>query len=297
MSLREHWVGVIDALGDDQTTFLVPYRHGDAGWFDYQPLAPIYPAAVWHRSQDSSDWERIERLRALSRYDWNQVATFRSKEDGGHESPWLRFLAGANAGYPEEILRESLGQVAWRLDLIRADRADLRAVNIHHWQHLNPVTTEALLQLTVGALPPIYNGGLLFAPVRYFDAQRRRPGLPPDVAALVTKLAADHVALELVNLSSFETRELVIQAGSFGEHRLTHVRVDTLESAETYPGEVGAYRPPRLSRQTRTVAIDDCHLRVRLPPNTRADLVLGMVRFVNQPTYALPWSTRTDGDP
>ena len=69
--------------------------------------------------------------------------------------------------------------------------ADLTQVDVHHWQDLNPVLTEALMQLTLGAPQIVYNGGLLTARVRYFDAERRRPGLPPDVAALVETLEAD----------------------------------------------------------------------------------------------------------
>ena len=290
MSLAEHWVGQFEALGQGHETLVVPYRYGDSGWFDYQPMAPMYPTAVWHRSLEPADWERIERVRRESRYDWNRVLSFRTKEDGGHEPPWLRFLAGENPGYPEEILRESLGQVSWRLDQIRADRADLTGVNIHHWQQLNPIITEALIQLTLGAPPPIYNGGLLFAPVLYFDLEARRPGLPRDVAALVTGLAAERVELELVNLSPFQTRELVIQAGAFAEHRFVDARYSTLADPSAYPGPVGGYRPPSTAASSRTVPVQDTHVQVRLAPGTRIELSLGTERFVGQATYASPWS-------
>ena len=62
MSLWHHWIGVVSAAGGpgdnaaspvdgaaipaDEETFVVPYRYGDAGWFDWQPLAPMYPAAL-----------------------------------------------------------------------------------------------------------------------------------------------------------------------------------------------------------------------------------------------------------
>ena len=29
-------------------TFVVPYRHLDSGWFDFQPMAPMYPAMLWN---------------------------------------------------------------------------------------------------------------------------------------------------------------------------------------------------------------------------------------------------------
>ena len=44
---------------------------------------------------------------------------------------------------------------------------------------------------------------MLHSFVRYFDAAERRPGLPADVAALVTGLADDRVDIELVNLNVF----------------------------------------------------------------------------------------------
>ena len=42
--------------------------------------------------------------------------------------------------------------------------------DIHLWQNLNPVVTEALIQLTWGAPQVVYNGGLTQARVRYYDA-------------------------------------------------------------------------------------------------------------------------------
>ena len=84
------------------------------------------------------------------------------------------------------MLAATYGQVCRRLELIRQDTEDLTEVYIHHWQQLNPVITEALVQLTLGAPQIIYNGGLLHCRLRYFDADRKRPGLPPDAAALVS---------------------------------------------------------------------------------------------------------------
>ena len=200
MSLPQHWTGIIAAMGQKKETFVVPYRRGDSGWFDYQPMAPLYPVAVWNLSMEEADWERIENLRHAGGYDWNLVFSFRTKEDAHHEAPWLRFLAGENPNYPEAILSASYYQVCRRLEQIRHDKEDLTQVHIHHWQQLNPVLTEALIQLTLGAPQIIYNGGLLMSQVRYFDPEGKRPGLPKDVAALVEKLEAKRTVLSLVNL-------------------------------------------------------------------------------------------------
>ena len=48
-------------------------------------------------------------------------------------------------------------------DSLNAKDIDITKVHEHHWQTSNPVTTEALLQLTLGAPQIMYNGGLLHA--------------------------------------------------------------------------------------------------------------------------------------
>ena len=53
---------------------------------------------------------------------------------------------------------------------------------MHHWQDLNPVIPEGLVQMTMGTPAAVYHGGLLHAGVRYFDPKRRRPGLPEHIA-------------------------------------------------------------------------------------------------------------------
>jgi hypothetical protein len=270
-----HYVGRLDMLGRtgearlDAPMCVVPYRHGDHGWFDFQPMSPIYPAALWNLTRDDGDWARISAIRSAEQYDWRKVIPFRGKEDAGHEQPWLCFLQGENPDYPERILRVALDQVSQRLRAIEEDRADLRTVNVHHWQVRNPVTTEALVQLTLGAPQPIYNGGLLIAPVRYFDAVRGRPGLPPDVASLVEASEATRLVVRLVNVGRTETREAILQAGAFGEHRWDVVTCDAS------PADALAQRQ----------AIGATHVKVILPPMSEIRLVLEMTRHVNPPSY------------
>ncbi len=291
MSLRHHWIGALadeDAANLDPVTWVAPYRYGDEGWFDYQPLSPIYPTALWNVTMDAGDWERIETLREQEPIDWRAVGVFRTKEESGHERPWLRFLAGDNPDYPERMLQAAYGAVCRRMAMIAADDADLTQVNIHHWQELNPVVTEALVQLTLGAPQIVYNGGLLHCRVRYFDADRRRPGLPLDVAALVETLEAERTVLTLVNLSPFAARQVVIQAGGFGEHRFTTATYAARTS--DYPGSQKRYGAPALTTTTQTVTVEATHLTVELPPATTITLDLGMARYVNEPSYALPWA-------
>jgi hypothetical protein len=298
MSLSHHWIGVNTAVedeGENATTFVVPYRYGDKGWFDYQPMSPIYPAALWNMSMDADDWQRLVEIRDRSNYEWRTVYPFHTKEDAGHEQPWIEYMAGRNPTYPEDVLRESLGQVYWRLDRIRADFADLTEVYIHHWQERNPVTTEALIQLTLGAPQMLYNGGLLMTPIRYFDAERQRPGLPADVAALVTKIDGESISLTLVNLSAFSTRQVLIQAGSFGEHSFGEARYMGRSAESIYPFAEANYtyaaspytQPDPMPTEYRQ-DIRDKHVQIELPPATEIHLTLSMQRYVNQASYALP---------
>ena len=77
-------------------TFVVPYRYLDSGWFDYQPMAPMYPAMLWNVCGDEADMQTLETIREKEPFDWRGVYSFRTKEDAGHEPPWLCYLQGEN---------------------------------------------------------------------------------------------------------------------------------------------------------------------------------------------------------
>jgi hypothetical protein len=127
-----------------------------------------------------------------------------------------------------------------------------RAHDIHHWQTLNPVTTEALIMLTLGAPQMLYNGGLLLAPLRYFDLEQRRPGLPKDVAALVSGVTQTELEVTLCNLSAVLPRSLVVQAGTLREHTFTSLTFTSLTS--TYPGaENASFAMPFLQYQNEII--------------------------------------------
>ncbi|MEW5979353.1 MAG: hypothetical protein AB1898_26460 [Acidobacteriota bacterium] len=143
------------------------------------------------------------------------------------------------------------------------------------------------MQLTLGAPQLIYNGGLLQARVRYFDPDRRRPGLPPDVAALVRKLEPQRTLIELVNLNIFEARNVIVQAGAYGEHKLTTVK---------YPHRVDKDRPQpdEFTRgqpilEDRTASVQHKFFQVRLAPGTGLTLEVGTQGFAHKPSYAFPW--------
>jgi hypothetical protein len=268
----------------------VPYRINDGGWFDWQRLPPLLPTALWNISMQPADAARLARLR---RSDWRQIEQRRGKEDAGHEGQWLEYLAGRLPHYPETILRQALGHLARRLALIAADQTDLEHLGdknvhlyVHLWQQMNPVTTEALVQLTLGGPQHVYNGGLLHARVRYFDALRQRPGLPADVAALVSRLEADHTTLTLVNLSPQAERQVLLQAGVFGEHGWGTVRYQ--ERVSEYPGPLWAASAPPLAFSQQSLLVDAAHLLVILPPASEITLELETHRALHRPSYLGP---------
>ena len=291
MSVSERWDSQFAAMDGQYETFLVPYRFGDAGWFDWQPISPVYLATLWNLSMSDQDWENIERVRRAEAFDWNTVFAFHNKEDSGHEQPWLRYLDGQNPTYPEHILHASYQLVCRRLALLREDKTVGTRHHVHHWQWGNPVSSEALIQLTLGGPQPIYNGGLLHCRLRYFDPQKRCPGLPEGVGALVEKLEAVRTVVRLVNLNPNEERKLIIQAGAFGEHRFGTAKYFARTSE--WPGELGgyagSYAPPPLTTETRTETINSEHLHVELPPGTELVLDLTTDRFVHTPSYSTPW--------
>ena len=87
MSVSERWTDQFAALEPGQKTFLVPYRYGDAGWFDWQPMSSVYPVSLWYLSMDDRDWQSVERVREGDIHDWNSVFPFHNKEDSAHVSP------------------------------------------------------------------------------------------------------------------------------------------------------------------------------------------------------------------
>ncbi len=259
---------LIELGREEEGKLLVPHRHTDAGWTALRPLAPEYPLQIWYVSQDGRDAARLERFPERDTL-WKMVQPGRGKGDNIHIAPWYCYLRGQNPDYPRQILDAQWAEVARRMEVMARDDGDPEHWDVHHWQQINPVHTEALVQLTCGGPQVIYHGGLLHTRLRYFDADARRPGLPPDVGALVQALDADSVTVTLANASPLRERKLILQAGAFGEHTFTEVTDLTAE------GQTPA-------------AVNGKHLTVVLPPGRSLDLRLGMRRYVNRPGYGQP---------
>ncbi len=274
LNLARSQLDMLWARGREQGgAWVVPHKHRDKGWADYRPMDPSHPIHLWALSMDDSDLARVARLEQDTA--WGAATTSRSKGFIGNTGPWFRYIQGHNPAYPEQILAATHALIKGQLERLRADRGDPASWDVHHWQERTPLVLEGLVQLTLGAPMHVYHGGLLHARVRYYDEARRRAGLPPGVAALVEDLSADAVTLSLVNLNTDEGRDVVVQAGTFGEHRF--------RAATRLDGPGGA---------DATVPIEGTWLSVRLAPSAAARLRLTMDRYANSPSYDTPWTTR-----
>ncbi len=289
-SLQSRWTVQL-AEDVDTPTWHVPFRYDDRGWFDYNPMMMAVPAALWHHSAAAADRERLETLRSASGHDWRVVRPFRTKEEAGHEEPWLAFLAGDNPTYPEQILAAAQAQVRHRLARMERYRhEDVAEADIHLWQQSNPVVTEALVQLTWGGPQVIYNGGLQQARVRYYDAHARRAGLPPSVAALVSSIDPEATIVELVNLDPEATRSLVLQAGAFAEHSIRSVQY-TACTDSSWLGGLYDYGHQQPAVTSQLAPGDGPWLGVDLPPSTKVRLTLRLDLRSQPPSYRTPFGS------
>lgn len=252
----------------------LPNRHFDAGWRDYRIQRAIDPIIVWNISMDEDDANRIERGWHPSNEEISTEGYILGSARPQHTAAWYSYIRGYMPDYPERILKNNLEAVNFQIDRFRSPEWDpykmdhyRESMSIHDWQILQPAILEALVHLTLGGPMPAYHGGHLHVAVRYFDSVQMRPGLPLDVAALVSKVTEDAIELTLVNTSTNEKRNLVIQAGAFGEHQIISA------------SEVGGAE----------IEVERKHLEIALPPQGTISLVLIVKRFANEPTYQGPW--------
>lgn len=256
----------------------LPNKYRDGRWTDFLPADRRFTILLWSVSQSAEDRAAIERVPAAQAEDmqnWPRQLR-QAKMDAAHTQTWYRFITGGWPDYPEHVLRLALERVRERLALIQGDAGDPATWTEGHWIRHNPVTCEALVQTMLGAPMPVYHGGLLHCPVRYFDDERRRPGLPLDVGALVDSVDDTGVSLTLVNLNLERDRTVTIQAGGFGEH---HINAVTSGDDD------------------QPIAVGGRWLRLALGPGAGVRLRLTLSRFAYSPRYGPPWGSPLFAEP
>jgi len=268
------YAGQVDGLWErgrtDQGVFKIPHRHGDAGWFDYRE--PEFDRIIHLNFLRGTRDDQNRLARRMAVRPWPQIGCFGK---GGQYSPgaWQSFAEGGNPGYPERLMHCALYEVERRMKVMENDDGNPSEWDVHHWQDINPVVTDPLVQMTTGSPGVIYHGGLCHARIRHFDPQARRPGLPDSVAAQVSRVRTDSVDLDLVNLHDSQVRDILVQAGTFGEHLFT--RISRLDDDVELPVED--------FQKSKTV-------KIRLQPSSSLRMRLHLLRYVSDPSYAFPWS-------
>ena len=230
---------------------LLPQMYGDPRGYRYNG------PPQWYHYTDNLFVDRLIEiyLRSMDRRDLERIP----------KTGWIAFLEGRDPDYPVRALREELATVRRKMEAIENDTTTPDTRLADYLLDLNPARTDELVKLTLGGF---FAGRIwiLHSRLRYFDPARRRAGLPPEVGALVEKLAADSATLTLVNLNPIEPRTVIVQAGGYGEHQF--------ESAEI---------------AGRSVSIAGPLVSVHLKPGCGARILFRMTRYKNLPTLAHPW--------
>ena len=258
--LRKHG----DILLKNRKELRFPNRFGDEGWYDYSasPLFGSLFADLYMWTLEDRDLKRL--------YDAYRLEEMRrsGNYEEGNEIAWIEFLQGKNSDYPSEALNKGFERIRSKIEGLRKDEStpDIRRSDTPYSKRTMGAATSALVNLTMGGIQPLWAGGLLYCQVRYFDPVLRRPGLPEDVAALVTEITKDKVKVVLVNINQTEPREIIVQTGGYGEHQCERV-------------ETGGRSNP----------VNNRFFNVRLAPGAGEELVIYRRRFANKPTLAFPW--------
>lgn len=220
-----------------------PRMFGDDGWYGWTPEPYAEHALfLYCLSLRDDDRERVPK------------------------SGWLDFLAGKNPDYPEQALRRDLERMRSRAAAMREDATTPDTRLADDPIAFNPASVHGLLETAMGCPHPGIGNNILCAALRYFDPARQRPGLPEDVATLVSRMTADEIDLTLVNVNPVKERTVVVQTGAYGEHEITAIIRD---GEETKSG--------------------GSSISVRLAPGTGEKLTIRWKRHANKPTLAFPF--------
>ncbi|MFC1761077.1 hypothetical protein ACFL6U_03255 [Planctomycetota bacterium] len=271
-------------------------KYGDEGWYEEARYPSHYSARncafeglfadVYLRTLEESDlsllYEAAEPKPSLRKDKKTWLYEFEDGHyDAGNEVLWIDYLQGNFPEYPLKALGEAFERIRIASDLIRKDDTtpDTRRADSSHGKKSREsyeipngiigAVIGSLINLTMGGPQPLWSGGLLHCQLRYFDPDKRRPGLPEDVVALVTKITKQAVHVTLVNMNQMDSREVIIQTGAYGEHRCDKVDVNG-----------------------QTHSVGDRSFHIRLAPGAGASIVVHRTLMANRPTLTFPWQSQ-----
>jgi hypothetical protein len=228
---------------------MYPTMYGDDGWYAFTPRKYSHGALnVWYWSMDPRDRQRLG--------------------DNG----WLNFLDGKDPDYAERTFAQEFLTIRGHIVGLRADRTTPQTRLADDPLAYNPATVYALVNLMLGGLYPGHVGSPLHCRVRYFDPEKRRAGVPDDIAAIVDRLTDTQTGITLVNLNPVAGHSVVVQGGAYAEHQFADVTVNG-----------------------RKQTIDAPSFTVELAPGSGVHLVLSTHRYVNPPSLKFPWDQTRHG--
>jgi hypothetical protein len=244
------WRTLIDAVNANgrriDGQMMYPTMYGDRGWYAFTPRKYSHGALnVWYWSMDPVDRERLG------------------------ETGWLNFLDGKDPDYAERTLAQEFLAIRGHVDGLHADRTTPQTRLADDPLAYNPATVYALVNLMLGGLYPGHVGSPLHCRVRYFDPEKRRAGVPDDVAALVDRLTDTQTGITLVNLNPVAGHSVIVQGGAYAEHQFADVTVEG-----------------------RKQTVDAPSFTVELSPGSGARLLLTTHRYANPPSLKFPWDQR-----
>lgn len=254
--LRRQIDNLYAAAKREDEKVLLPRYFGDNGWYGFHDGESGSPGGLSNLRDVETDI-----------YMWALEARDRERLP---RRGWIGYLTSGDPDYPLAAFQQGLQEIRGAAARLRADTSTYEFP--HHSTRgagKNPVSITALINLTMGGNDPNGSGHgplPLHTQVRHFDPERRRAGLPQDVAALVERIEPAAVAVMLVNISPFHYRTVTIQMGAYAEHHATSVVIGD-----------------------RTFPIDAPSFSVRLAPGAGDTLTIHLRRYVYQPTLAFPW--------
>ncbi|HVT91033.1 MAG TPA: hypothetical protein VHD56_19425 [Tepidisphaeraceae bacterium] len=220
-----------------------PSMYNEQGWYGWgaRPWS-VGAMEMWYMSMKPQDMARLP------------------------QQGWIAYLQGQNPTYPETALQRDIQTMNQRIAGLRADDTPASKRLSDNMMGYNPAVVDALIQLTLGGLPPGVDGGLLNARLRYFDPIAKRAGLPKDVGALVSQIGDTQTVVTLVNLNKTEERTLIVQGGAYGEHQITKFTIGD-----------------------KSTPVNSSMVTITLQPGAGTKLVMEMKRYANAPTVLHPW--------